>query len=106
VIGTVLDWIMILFAIGSGISKVMGIPAERQVTDKFGINYYYIIALGLFQLVSVPLIYFQHYFLGFILLGAPYLLFVYFGLKHKNHVLSVFSGVIVGITLSRWLLSI
>lgn len=105
-IGTILDLLMIFFAIGSGISKILGIQAERQVVDKFGFNYKYIIVLGALQLVAALFIYFQNYFLGFILLGVPYLIFVYFGLKDKDYVLGIFSGVIVGVTLLRWLLSI
>lgn len=104
--GTILDWLMMLFALGSGVAKTIGIQAERQGAEQFGIDYNYIIVMGALQLLSVPLIYFNYYLAGVVLLGLPYLYFVYAGLVHGQYVLSVFSFVIFGVTVFRWLGSI
>ena len=52
------------------------------------------------------MIYFKYYLGGVILLGLPYLFFVYFGIIHKQFALSILSLVILGLTVFRWLRSI
>jgi len=103
VIETIVSWLLIIFAITSSISKLIRFPAEINTAKQFGLNYKYINVLGVLQLLSALFIYFQNYFAGFLLLGVPYLLFVYLGLKQKNYVLSFFSLVIFLITLVMWL---
>ena len=103
---TIVDWIIILFSFGSGISKIIGIKIERQGADKLGINYKFIKVMGALQLLSIPFVYLNYYMGGVVLLGLPYACIALISFKHKDHVLSIFSFIIFGITVLRWLTSL
>mgnify|MGYP006264950949 CR=1 FL=1 len=102
-IWNILEWVMMLFALGSGISKVIGIPVERQGAEDLGVDYTYIMGMGVLQLVSIPLIYAGFYWGGVLFLGLPYLYIAYLGIVHKQHMLGSLSLVIVGITILRYM---
>lgn len=100
-----LNGLMMLFAFGSGVSKVVGISSERNVAEQLGIDYKLITFMGVLQLLSIPFVYFKYYFVVVLLLGFPYLFIVYLGSRHEQYMLSVFSFIIFSITVASWLAS-
>lgn len=103
---TIVDWVLIIFAFGSGASKVIGIKVEKEGAEKFGIKYEFILFMGLLQLVSAALIFFKFYLLALVLFGLPYLYFVYIGAKFKEKALALFSFLAFAIIAFRWLVSV
>lgn len=104
-VSTVLNWLMMLFALVSGVAKVIGVQVERHGAEQFAIDYNYIIAMGVLQLLSIPLIYFEYYLAVVFLLGVPYLFIAYLGVTHQQYTLSAFSLVIFFVTAFSWFAS-
>ena len=103
---TIVDWVLIIFAVGSGVSKVIGIKVEKEGAQKFGIQYECVIVMGLLQLFSAVLIFFKLYLFVLFLFGVPYLYFVYVGAKFKDKVLAIFSFLAFSVVAFRWLASV
>lgn len=102
-IWTILDGLMILFALGSGVSKVIGIQIERQGAEQLGVHYNYLIIMGVLQLLSIPMIYFKQYVAVVVLLGLPYLLFVYVCAAHKQYGFAALCFMVFSVTVIRCL---
>jgi hypothetical protein len=100
------DWILVAFAALSGVAKVIGVQVERKGASEFGFSYGWVRAIGIFQLASIPLIFFGYDILVIAAFGAPYLPFVYFGIKHKQAPLAIMSAVIFGLTIIHWMMGL
>ncbi len=54
-IGFIIAWLIILFALGSGASKLISIKIEQYDAEELSINYKFILAMGVLQLIRAPL---------------------------------------------------
>ena len=100
----VLGWLLILFALASGVSKLFGVKMEKDGAQKYGINYSVIRYIGIAQLLSIPFVFFHYNWVGIILIGTPCIWLVFIGIKHQDHSLSLFSAAIIGAIVTRWVL--
>jgi hypothetical protein len=101
IIGTIFDWVLMVFLAGSGLAKVSGM--ERKASAGLGVDYGWIILVGLLQLAAIYFVYVGQFVPVLVLVVIPYLFFVVRCVFRKEY---FFTAVLLGISALiavRWL---